>query len=64
MSFSLLKSRTVWTVFLMFMVGGMNAISPVLPADIQSTAMAVLSALAVYFHTNPSQTYNPVQTED
>jgi hypothetical protein len=59
MSFSLLKSRTVWTVFLMFVVGGVNAITQFLPPEIQSTAMAVLSGLAVYFHTNPSQTYNP-----
>ena len=41
----------------------MNAISPVLPPDIQSTAMAVLSALAMYFHTNRSQTHNQGQIE-
>ena len=57
--YSLLKSRTVWTVIFMFLVGGGNALVPVLPASIQATAMAVLSALAMYYHVNPSQTYNP-----
>jgi hypothetical protein len=62
MTYSLFASRTVWTVILMFVVGGLNAIVPVLPAGFQAFAMAVLSILAMYFHTNPSQTYNPPPT--
>lgn len=59
MNFSLFKSRTFWTVVVMFVVGGGNALVPVLPAPVQTAAMAVLGIMAAYFHVNPSQTYNP-----
>lgn len=58
MTFSYFKSRTFWTVVAMFAVGGINAIVPVLPPTIQTVATGLLGILAVYFHTNPSQTYN------
>jgi hypothetical protein len=59
--YSLLKSRTVWTVVAMFVIGGLNAIIPVIPADLQTGLMAVLGIAAAYFHVNPSQTYNTPQ---
>lgn len=43
----------------MFIVGGGNAVVPVLPVDVQAIAMLVLSGMATYFHVSPSQTYNP-----
>lgn len=55
--YSIFKSRTFYTVLAMFVVGGLNAIVPVLPADVQAIAMAVLGVAATYFHTNPSQNY-------
>lgn len=55
---SILKSRTFWTIVAMFIIGGVNAIVPVLPADVQTIAMAVLGIAATYFHINPSQNYN------
>lgn len=58
MNSSILKSRTVWTVIAMFVVGGLNAIVPVLPADLQTGLMALLGIAATYFHINPSQNYN------
>lgn len=61
MNYSLLKSRTVWTIIFMFLVGGINAIVPILPPDIQSTVMGLLAAAAIYFKTNPSQNYAPPQ---
>jgi hypothetical protein len=45
----------------MFVIGGGNAIVQVLPADAQAIVMFGLSAMAAYFHVNPSQTYNPPQ---
>ena len=42
----------------MFVVGGLNAILPVLPAEYQTFLMAVLAWAATYFHVNPSQKYN------
>jgi hypothetical protein len=62
MDFSIFKSRTFWTIVLMFIVGGGNAIVPVLPASLQALAMLMLGGMATYFHVNPSQTYNPVQS--
>lgn len=41
----------------MFVIGGLNAIVPVIPADLQAVAMAALGILATYFHVNPSQSY-------
>ncbi len=58
MNFSILKSRTFWTVVAMFVVGGGNAIVPVLPVGIQALALLILGGMATYFHINPSQTYN------
>lgn len=52
-----LRSRTVWTVALMFVVGGTNAIVGLVPADITSWILGALGALAVYFKLSPSQKY-------
>lgn len=61
MNYSILKSRTFWTLVVMFIVGGGNALVPVLPSGLQATAMGLLSALAMYYHVNPSQPYNQPQ---
>ncbi len=57
MNYSILKSRTFWTVVAMFVVGGVNGVLPVLPAPVQTLAEGLLGVLAVYFHVNPSQNY-------
>lgn len=49
-SYSLLRSRTFWTIIVMFIVGGGNAIVQFMPADLQAGLMAVLGFLASYFH--------------
>lgn len=59
MTFSIFKSRTFWTVVVMFVVGGGTAIDPVLPVAIQVPVMGLLGVAAIYFHINPSQPYNP-----
>lgn len=53
----LLKSRTFWTLVVMFVVNGYAAISKQVPANVDVIANVLLSMLASYFHTNPSQTY-------
>lgn len=53
-----LKSRTVWTVVAMFVIGGFGAISSLIPAGDMVYVQGVLSLLAVYFKLNPSQNYN------
>lgn len=58
MNWTYFKSRTFWTVVAMFIVNGGNAVVPMLDPQVQTVANIILSALTVYFHTNPSQTYN------
>lgn len=52
-----LKSRTVWTIAVMFALGGVQAIQPVLPTDAFVAIQGALSLLATYFKLSPSQTY-------
>ena len=58
MNYTIFASRTFWTIVVMFVVGGGNAIVGILPADAQAVVMLLLSGLATYFHVNPSQQYN------
>lgn len=58
MNYSIFKSRTFWTIVVMFLTGGVNAIVEFIPSEIQAVVMAGLAALASYFHVNPSQRYN------
>ncbi len=55
MSYSLLRSKTFWTIVIMFVVGGGNAIIPVLPLSIQAVAMGCLGILASYWHLQTGQ---------
>lgn len=57
MNYSLLKSRTVWTVAAMFLIGGVQAVSAFIPESILPFIQAGLSLMAMYFHVNPSQNY-------
>lgn len=43
----------------MFLVGGVNAITQALPADVQAFAMAGLTAVAAYFHLQTGRGYSP-----
>lgn len=58
MNFSVIRSRTFWTVVLMFIVGGLNAVLPVIPVGAQVFVQGLLAVLAMYFKFNPSQNYN------
>lgn len=58
MNYSILKSRTVWTVFAMFLIGGVQAVSAFIPVPFQSFVEGILGLAAVYFHVNPSQNYS------
>ena len=50
-------SRTVWTILLMFVVGGFEAVKPSLSPQVFTSIQGVLSVLAIYFKLNPSQDY-------
>lgn len=57
-NFSTFSSRTFWTILAMVVVGGGNAIIPILPPAFQTAALAILGVIATYYHVNPSQVYN------
>lgn len=50
MSYSLLRSRTFYTIVAMFIIGGTNAISSFIPSGLNSFIMLALGALGSYFH--------------
>jgi hypothetical protein len=64
MNYSIFSSRTFWTFFATFVVGGLGALNPVLPPDLQAIVMALLGLLGTYFHTHPSQYYNSPQPQE
>jgi hypothetical protein len=49
-NYSLLKSKTFWTLVVTFVVTAGNAIVPLLPAAVQAAVIAVLLMLATVFH--------------
>lgn len=55
--FSYFKSRTNWTLVLMYVVTFAPYAKNVVPDSWKWAVDAVLAALAVYFHTHPSQQY-------
>lgn len=52
-----IKSRTVWVIVVMFLIGGVEAISEFIPESVHTPVMLFLGALATYFKLNPSQRY-------
>ncbi len=54
----LAKSRTVWTVVVMFIIGGTNGIMGLIPAGSVIYVQGALSVLAAYFKLSPSQDYS------
>jgi hypothetical protein len=49
----ILKSRTNITIAIMFLLGGFQNITEYINPETGTLVLAVLSALAVYFRTNP-----------
>jgi hypothetical protein len=52
-----LKSRTFWTIVIMFLLGGLQAITDYLPEGLFIFIQGGLTLLATYFKVNPSQKY-------
>ncbi len=48
----LLKSRTVWTVFFMFVIGGVGAVDQVIPGSMKPFVQGLLGIAAVYFRVD------------
>ena len=56
--FKALKSKTVWTIIIMFLLGGTEALSGVIPDEVQTQVLFVLGVLATLFKLNPGQKYD------
>lgn len=50
MKYNFLKSRTFWTIVVMFCVNGYAAISGQIPSNVDMVVNFALSSLATYFH--------------
>jgi len=48
-----LKSRTVWTIVILFVINGIGGIRDLIPSGLLPIIDALLSILAVYFRVNP-----------
>lgn len=48
-----IQSRTVWTIVIMFVIGGIQALEPVMSPEAYVVLSAGLSTLAAYFRVNP-----------
>jgi hypothetical protein len=55
MNYSLVRSKTFWTILVMVVVGAGNAVVPIIPADYQAVVVMLLGALASTFHLNTAQ---------
>jgi hypothetical protein len=49
-TYSLLRSKTFWTIVLMAVVGAGNAVIPVIPTQYAAVMEVVLAAIASIFH--------------
>lgn len=52
-----LRSRTVWTIIIMFIIGGTEAVTGLIPESVTAPVLFVLGLLATYFKLSPSQRY-------
>lgn len=54
---SYFKSRTVWMVIGMFVIGGVEAVAQILPTDIRTAVIGFIGVLAIYFRVKPKQQF-------
>lgn len=47
------KSRTVWTIVAMFVIGGVGAVNQYIPVEARPLVEGALALLAMYFRVNP-----------
>lgn len=51
------KSRTVWTIFALFIIGGTTAVDSFIPGTAKPIVAAILGLLGIYFRTNPQKQF-------
>ena len=53
----ILCSKTVWTIVVLFIIGGVQNITQFIPENIMPIIQATLGLLAVYFKVNTNTDY-------
>lgn len=53
MLYKAIQSRTVWTIAVMFVIGGVQALESVMSPETFVVVQGALSLLAAYFRVNP-----------
>jgi membrane protein implicated in regulation of membrane protease activity len=59
-TYSLLRSRTFWTIAVAIIIAVLNAITPFISPEYQGVITTILGVLAIYFHNNTAQKANAV----
>lgn len=54
----IISSRANWSLMAMFVIGGVEAISGVIPASVLPVIEGLLGLMTIYFVRNPSQDYS------
>lgn len=57
MNYSLLRSRTFWSIVALFVISGTNGIMGMIPENSVVYVQFLLSALASYFHLDTAKTF-------
>jgi len=53
-----LKSRTVWTIVILFVINGIGGVRDLLPPVYLTAIDGVLSIAAIYFRISPKQDFS------
>ena len=61
---NIFKSRNVWSIIIMFLVGGFEAITGSIPGPIFGVIMAILGAAGIYFRVNPKQQFDKAPLDE
>ena len=52
-----LRSRTVWTIIALFIIGGFHNITGYIPESLMPYLNSILGLMAIYYKISPSQQY-------
>ncbi len=56
--FDIFKSRTIWTIIVLFAINGISGIRDLFPASWLPAIDAILGILAIYFRATPRVNFN------
>ena len=57
LTMKILKSRTVWTIVILFLINGVSGIHDLIPVNALPVIDGLLGILAIYFRVNTKQNF-------